>query len=111
MVHCNRQRVQHLSIRCTELLAESGIEPSVGSRGDSYDSALTESVNCLFETEVIQRRGSWRRLEEFELAVLKWVAWHNHHRLLDPICYLSLAEFEKAHHRTGQAPAEQVGVT
>jgi transposase InsO family protein len=76
---------QYLSIRYTERLAEAGIEPSVGSRGDSYDNALAESVIGLFKTEVIRRRGPWRQLEDVEFATLEWVAWWNTRRLLEPI--------------------------
>ena len=57
LVHHSDRGVQYLSIRYTERLAEAGIEPSVGSRGDSYDNALAESVIGLFKTEVIRRRG------------------------------------------------------
>jgi transposase InsO family protein len=72
---------QYLSIRHTERLAQAGIEPSVGSRGDSYDNALAESVIGLFKTEVIRRRGPWRSHEDVEFATLEWVWWFNH-RLL-----------------------------
>ena len=87
---------QYLSIRYTERLAEAGIEPSVGSRGDSYDNALAESVIGLFKTEVIRQRGPWRGLEDVELATLEWVWWFNHHRLLEPIGYIPPAEHEEA---------------
>jgi putative transposase len=89
---------QYLSIRYTERLAEAGIEPSVGSRGDSYDSALAESVIGLFKTEVIRQRGPWRTLEDVEFAVLEWVWWFNHRRLLEPLGYLPPAEYEEAFH-------------
>jgi hypothetical protein len=71
----------YLSIRYTERLAETGIEPSVGSKGDSYDNALAESVIGLYKTEVIHRRGPWRGREDVELATLEWAWWFNHHRL------------------------------
>lgn len=73
LVHHSDRGVQHLSIRNTERLAEAGIEPSVGSRGDSYDNALAESVIGLFKTEVIRRRGPWRSVEDVEFATLEWV--------------------------------------
>ena len=76
---------QYVSIRYTERLLEAGIEPSVGSVGDSYDDALAETVIGLFKTEVIRRRGPWRCLEEVEFATLEWVAWFNTQRLLEPI--------------------------
>ena len=82
------------SIRYTERLADAGIEPSVGSRGDAYDNALAESVIGLFKTEVIRRRGPWRTLEAVEFATLEWVDWFNHRRLLEPIGYVPPAEYE-----------------
>ena len=91
---------QYLSIRYTERLAEAGIEPSVGSRGDSYDNALAETVIGLFKTEVIRQDGPWRGLEEVEYATLEWVAWFNTTRLLEPLGYLPPAEYEAQFHRT-----------
>src|SRR5947209_9808328 len=76
---------QYVSIRYTERLADAGIEPSVGSVGDSYDNALAETIIGLFKTEVIRRRGPWRSLEAVEFAVLEWVDWFNNRRLLEPI--------------------------
>ncbi len=77
--------MQYLSIRYTERLAEAGIEPSVGSVGDSYDNALAETIFGLFKTEVIRKSGPWRNLEEVEFATLEWVDWFNNRRLLEPI--------------------------
>jgi transposase InsO family protein len=71
------ESAQYLSIRCTERLAETGIEPSVGSRGDSYDNALAESVIGLYKTEIIRRRGPWGNIEDVEFATLEWVWWFN----------------------------------
>ena len=85
---------QYLAIRYTERLAEVGIEPSVGSLGDSYDNALAETVIGLFKTELIRRRGPWRSLEAVELATLEWVDWFNHRRLLEPIGNIPPAEAE-----------------
>ena len=85
---------QYLAIRHTERLAEVGIEPSVGSVGDSYDNALAETVIGLFKTELIRRRGPWRSLEAVELATLEWVDWFNHRRLLEPIGNIPPAEAE-----------------
>ncbi len=76
-----RQRLEN----DTERLAEAGIEPSVGSRGDSYDNALAESIIGLYKTEVIRRRGPWRGPEDVEFATLEWVHWYNTQRLLEPI--------------------------
>ena len=81
------------------------IEPSVGSKGDSFDNALAETVIGLFKTEVIRQRGPWRGLEDVELAVLEWVWWFNHHRLLEPLGYLPPAEYEEAFHRRREGRA------
>ena len=89
---------QYLAIRYTERLAEAGIEPSVGSVGDSYDNALAETVIGLFKTEVIRRRGPWRSLEAVEFATLEWVDWFNHRRLLGPIGHIPPAEAEARFH-------------
>src|SRR5918911_26059 len=81
-------------MRYTDRLMDAGIEPSVGSRGDSYDNALAESVIGLFKTELIQRKGPWRHLEAVEFATLAWVDWFNTRRLLEPIGYVPPAEYE-----------------
>jgi len=111
LVHHSDRGVQYLSIRYTERLAEAGIEPSVGSKGDSYDNALAESVIGLFKTEVIRRRGPWRNLDDVEFATLEWVAWFNHSRLLEPIGYVPPAESEEAYYSRQQAPAELAALT
>jgi transposase InsO family protein len=98
LVHHSDRGVQYLSIRYTECLAAAGIEPSVGSRGDSYDNALAESVIGLFKTEVIRRRGPSRGLEDVEFATLEWVWWFNHHRLLETIGYVPPVEFKEAYY-------------
>jgi len=97
---------QYLSIRYTERLAEAGIEPSVGSTGDSYDNALAESVIGLYKTEEIHRRRPWKGVEEVEFATLEWVAWYNTSRLLEPIGYVPPNEFERAYYDRQTAPAE-----
>ena len=96
---------QYVSIRYTERLLEAGIEPSVGSVGDSYDNALAETVIGLFKTEVIRRRGPWRSLEEVEFATLEWVAWFNTQRLLEPIGNVPPAEAEARYYAQESAPA------
>jgi len=105
LVHHSDRGVQYLSIRYTERLAEAGIEPSVGSKGDSYDNALAESVIGLFKTEVIRQRGPWRSLEDVEFAVLEWVWWFNHYRLLESLGYLPPAEYEEAFYSRTEAQA------
>ena len=94
LIHHSDRGTQYLSMRYTDRLADAGIEPSVGSRGDSYDNALAESVIGLFKTEVIQRKGPWRHLEAVEFATLDWVDWFNMRRLLEPIGYVPPAEYE-----------------
>ena len=92
-----------MSIRYTERLAEAGIEPSVGSVGDSYDNALAETINGLFKAEVIHRRTSWHRIEDVELATLHWVSWFNTRRLLEPIGNIPPAEAEDAYYAALEA--------
>ncbi|WP_291521689.1 IS3 family transposase [Acidithiobacillus sp.] len=94
LVHHSDRGSQYVSIRYSERLAEAGIEPSVGSTGDSYDNALAETINGLFKAEMIYRRGPWKTREAVELATLEWVSWFNHHRLLEPIGYIPPAEAE-----------------
>jgi transposase InsO family protein len=94
LVHHSDRGTQYLSMRYTDRLADAGIAPSVGSRGDAYDNALAESVIGLFKTEVIRRRGPWRHLEAVEFATLAWVDWFNTRRLLEPIGYVPPAEYE-----------------
>jgi transposase InsO family protein len=111
LIHHSDRGGQYLSITYTERLAEAGIEPSVGSKGDSYDNALAESVIGLFKTEVIRRRGPWRSFEDVEFATLEWVAWFNTRRLLEPIGYVPPAEYEAAYDRRQDAPAELATLT
>ena len=94
LVHHSDRGSQYISIRYTERLAQAGIEPSVGSRGDSYDNALAESVNGLYKAELIHRRAPWKTRAAVEMATLEWVSWFNHHRLLEPIGYIPPAEAE-----------------
>ncbi|WP_374944710.1 IS3 family transposase [Sphingomonas sp.] len=94
LVHHSDRGSQYVSIKYTERLAEAGIEPSVGSVGDSYDNALAETINGLYKAEVIHRRGPWRSFEAVEYATLEWVDWFNHRRLLQPIGNIPLAEAE-----------------
>jgi putative transposase len=94
LVHHSDRGSQYVSIRYSERLAEAGIEPSVGSTGDSYDNALAETINGLYKAEIIHRRGPWKTGEAVELATLEWVSWFNNHRLLEPIGYIPPAEAE-----------------
>ena len=98
LVHHSDRGSQYLAMRYTERLADAGIQPSVGSRGDSYDNALAESVIGLFKTELIRRKGPWRTLEAVEFATLTWVDWFNTRRLLGPIGFVPPAEYEAEYH-------------
>ena len=105
LVHHSDRGSQYLSITHTPRLAEAGIEPSVGSVGDSHDNALAETVNGLYKAEVIHRRRSWRSAEEVEFATLEWVDWFNHRRLLEPIGNIPPAEAEARYHAMVSAVA------
>lgn len=107
LIHHSDRGSQYLSIRYTERLSEAGVESSVGSRGDSYDNAMAESIIGLFKSEIIHRRGPWRNLDQVEYAVLEWVDWFNHRRLLEPLDYLPPMEYEANYYR---AQATQVMV-
>ena len=97
LVHHSDRGVQYLAIRYTERLAEAGVVPSVGSRGDSYDNALAESFNGLYKTELIRHCGPWRGLEDVEYATLEYVDWFNHRRLHGELGMITPAEFEAAY--------------
>jgi len=104
LIHHSDRGSQYVSIRYSERLAEAGIEPSVGSTGDSYDNALAETINGLYKAEIIHKRGPWRTREAVELATLEWVSWFNNRRLLEPIGYIPPAEAEANYwHQRGQA--------
>jgi len=106
LIHHSDRGVQYLSIRYTERLAEAGLEPSVGSKGDSYDNAMAESVIGLFKAEVIHRLGPWKGLEDVEFATLDWVAWFNNIRLLEPLGYIPPVEYEQAYYHRQAAQTE-----
>jgi putative transposase len=110
LIHHSDRGSQYVSIRYSERLAEAGVEPSVGSKGDSYDNALAETINGLYKAELIHRRAPWKTREAVELATLEWVSWFNHHRLLEPIGYIPPAEAEANYYRqlTSQATSAVV---
>ncbi len=105
LVHHSDRGSQYVSICYSERLAQAGIEPSVGSVGDSYDNALAESINGLYKAEVIHRRGPWRNIESVEFATLEWVDWFNHRRLLEPIGNIPPAEAEANFYAALEQPA------
>ena len=99
LVHHSDRGSQYVSIRYTQRLAQAGIEPSVGSRGDSYDNALAETINGLYKAELIHRCAPWKTKAAVELATLEWVAWFNHHRLLESIGYIPPVEAEASYYQ------------
>jgi putative transposase len=105
LVHHSDRGSQYVSIKYTERLAEAGIEPSVGSVGDSYDNALAETIVGLYKAEVIRRRGPWRGRDAVEFATLEWVDWFNHRRLLEPIGGMPPAEAEERYWTQTEHPA------
>jgi len=105
LVHHSDRGSQYVSIRYTERLAEAGIEPSVGSVGDSYDNALAETINGLYKAEVIHRRGPWPSFEAVEFATLEWVDWFNNRRLLEPIGNMPPAEAEARYYAQAEVQA------
>lgn len=109
LVHHSDRGVQYLSIRYTERLSEAGAVTSVGSRGDSYDNALAESIIGLYKTELIRKRGPWKTLDDVEYATLEWVDWFNHRRLFEPIGHIPPAELEDMFYRE-QVSAEEAGL-
>ena len=105
LVHHSDRGSQYVSIKYTERLAGAGIEPSVGSVGDSHDNALAETINGLYKAEVIHRRGPWRSFEAVDFATLEWVDWFNNRRLLEPIGNIPPAEAEKRYYAMTDQPA------
>jgi transposase InsO family protein len=110
LVHHSDRGVQYLSIRYTDRLLEAGIEPSLGSVGDSYDNAMAETVIGLYKTEVIRRRGPWRHVDAVEYATLEWVDWFNHRRILEPIGYVPPIELESGYYESQSSPVMEAGL-
>jgi len=105
VIHHSDRGSQYLSIRYSERLAEAGMESSVGSKGDSYDNAMAETINGLYKTEVIRKRGPWRTVDEVEYATLEWVDWFNNRRLMEPIGNIPPVELEMAYYRQEEESA------
>ena len=110
LIHHSDRGSQYLSIRYTERLCESGIEPSVGSRGDSYDNALAESVIGLYKTEVIRKDGPWKGVDDVDFATLDWVSWFNEQRLLGSIGDIPPAEFGQMYYQQQQSRLVEAGL-
>ena len=109
-IHHSDRGSHYLSIRYTVRLSEAGIEPSVGSRGDSYDNALAETINGSYKTELIHRR-TWKTRESVELATLEWVAWFNHHRLMETLGYIPHSDAEANYYRQLKIVADETALT
>jgi putative transposase len=97
LIHHSDRGSQYLAIRYTERLDDAGVVNSVGSRGDSYDNALAETVNGLYKAELINRQGPWRSIEQVELATAEWVHWWNAQRLHSACKDVPPAEYEAAY--------------
>lgn len=106
LIHHSDRGGQYLAIRYTERLADAGIEPSVGSVGDSYDNAMAESLIGLYKAELVHHRGPWSNLDHVEFGTLEYVDWFNHRRLMGPIGDVPPAEFEDAHWAANGAARE-----
>ena len=98
LIHHSDRGVQYVAIRYADRLAEVGIDPSVGSVGDSYDNALAETINGLYKAELIRQQGPWRGVEAVEFATLKWVDWFNNRRLMETIGHVPPAELESEYY-------------
>ncbi|MGH3041491.1 MAG: IS3 family transposase [Gaiellaceae bacterium] len=107
LVHHSDRGVQYLSIRYTERLAEAAAVNSVGSKGDSYDNALAETINGLYKAELVRNRGPWRSLEDLEYATLEWVDWFNNRRLFEAHGQIPPAEYEAAHYRCQESSGQK----
>ena len=81
-IHHSDKGSQYVSLAYTQRLIDGALLASTGSKGDSYDNAMAESINGLYKAEVIHRQ-SWKTRQDVELATLKWVDWYNHHRLME----------------------------
>lgn len=110
LIHHSDRGSQYVSIKYTERLADAGLEPSVGTVGDSYDTALAETMIGLFKAEVIHRLGPWKSADAVEWETLKWVDWFNNRRLLEPIGYITPAEAEEAFYAIGQGASTQTAL-
>lgn len=107
LIHHSDRGSQYVSIRYSERLGEAGINPSVGNTGDAYDNALAETINGLYKTEVIHKRGPWKTKAAVELATLEWVSWFNHQRLLESIGDIPPAEAEQRYYQALAAPVDE----
>ena len=110
LIHHSDRGSQYLAFRYSERLTDAGISPSVGTKGDSYDNAMAETLNGLYKAEVIHRRSSWQTIEQVELETLDWVHWYNNHRLMEPLGYVSPAEYEMMYYEQEEGSAVAAGL-
>jgi putative transposase len=110
LIHHSDRGSQYLAFRYSDRLTDAGIDPSVGTKGDSYDNAMAETINGLYKAEVIHRRSSWRTIEQVELETLDWVDWYNNRRLMEPLGYISPAEFESMYYEREEGSAVATGL-
>lgn len=96
LIHHSDRGSQYLSIRYTERLQEAGIDPSVGSVGDSYDNAMAETIIGLFKAEVTKLMAPWKSVSRLEWETAKWVHWYNTTRIHSAIGYITPTEAEEA---------------
>ncbi len=108
LVHHSDRGSQYVLIRYGEALALAGIDPSVGTVGDSYDNALAEAVNGLYKTELIYPHRPWTSVGEVEIATLRWVHWWNNQRLHQSLGYFTPQEMEDAYYQ--RSGAQTLGV-
>ena len=102
LIHHSDKGSQYVSIRYSQRLLQAGVEASVGSTGDSYDNALAETINGIYKTELVRKKGPWKTVEALEWETLNWVHWFNQTRLLEPIGHIPPAEFEALYERSQQ---------
>lgn len=111
LIHHSDWGSQYLSIRYSERLADAGVKASVGTVGDAYDNALAETINGLFKTDVIRKRGPWKGIEDVEYATLEWVYWFNNRRLLSSVGDIPPVEFEQAYYTGLEVVPKAAGLT
>ena len=96
LVHHSDRGVQYLSVRYTERLAQEQAVISVGSKGDSYDNALAETVNGLYKAELAHNFGPWRDAAHLEAQTAAWASWWDNERLHSYCGWVPPAEAEAA---------------
>jgi putative transposase len=103
LIHHSDRGCQYTSFRYSDRLAEAGIAASVGSRGDSYDNAMAESLNGTFKAELVKLHGPWRTRSQLEIAIIEWIDWYNAVRLHGEIGDIPPTELEADWYRHNPA--------